>query len=71
MSVTKFLAIAGFVAAGLLIAAVEWVARRYRRIPTLSDMAAVVMTHEVGPIPVGRIAVFGFWWWVGWHFLAR
>ncbi|MEV0270819.1 MAG: hypothetical protein HOV71_08330 [Hamadaea sp.] len=67
----RMLAIAGFILAGLLVLAVEWAARRTSRIPTLGDLAAVVMTHEVGRIPVGRIAVFGFWWWVGWHFLAR
>lgn len=71
MSLTRWLAIAGFVVVALLVIALEWVARRYRKIPTLSDMAAVIMTHVVGRIPVGRVAVFGFWWWVGWHFLAR
>jgi hypothetical protein len=25
----------------------------------------------VGKVPVGRIAVLGFWWWAGFHFLAR
>ena len=68
---TRMLAIGGFILAALLVAAVNGRRRRYRRIPTLSDMAAVIMTHEVGRIPVGRVAVFGFWWWVGWHFLAR
>lgn len=68
---TRLLAIGGFILVALLIAGIEWAARRYRRIPTLSDMAAVIMTHEVGQIPVGRVAIFGFWWWVGWHFLAR
>ena len=29
------------------------------------------MRYEVGPVPVGRIGLFGFWWWLGWHFLAR
>jgi Family of unknown function (DUF6186) len=68
---TRWVAIVGYVATVLLVLGVEWTARRYHKIPTLSDMAAVIMTHEVGRIPVGRIAVFGFWWWVGWHFLAR
>jgi hypothetical protein len=68
---TRWIAVGGFVLAALLVIAVEWAARRYRKIPTMSDLAAVVMTHEVGRIPVGRVAVFGFWWWVGWHFLAR
>ena len=68
---SRWIAIGGFVLAALLVIAVEWAARRYRKIPTLSDMAAVIMTHEAGRIPVGRVAMFGFWWWVGWHFLAR
>jgi len=67
----RWVAVGGFVLAAFLVAAVEWAARRTRRIPTLSDMAAVIMTHEVGKVPVGRVAIFGFWWWVGWHFLAR
>ena len=25
----------------------------------------------VGKVPVGRIALLGFWWWMGWHFFAR
>ena len=32
---------------------------------------AYVMRYEVGRLPVGRIGVFGLWWWMGWHFLAR
>jgi hypothetical protein len=30
-----------------------------------------VMQYQVGKVPVGRVAVLGFWWWVGWHFFAR
>jgi hypothetical protein len=55
-----------------LFAAVEIAARREgSRVPTLGDVCAVVMRYRVGPLPVGRIAMFGFWWWLGWHFLAR
>jgi hypothetical protein len=51
---------------------VEWAARREdSRIPTFGDVCAYVMRYEVGPVPVGRIALFGFWWWMGWHFFAR
>ncbi|MBB5872290.1 hypothetical protein F4553_005724 [Allocatelliglobosispora scoriae] len=72
MNALRMLAVAGFALAGLLVVAVEWAARRDgSRIPSLGDVAAVVMSHEVGGLPVGRIAVFGFWWWIGWHFLAR
>jgi hypothetical protein len=69
---TRQLAIAGFVLAGLLIAVLEWVARREgSRIPTVAEVCAATMRYEVGRLPVGRIAVLGFWWWLGWHLFAR
>ncbi|HET8661834.1 MAG TPA: DUF6186 family protein [Micromonosporaceae bacterium] len=72
MSVTRLLAISGFLLAIGLLGVVEWLARRPgSRIPTFGDLAGFVMGYEVGRLPVGRIAVFGFWWWVGWHFFAR
>lgn len=68
----RYVAIAGFTIALLLFVAVEWAARRENsRIPTFGDVCAYVMGYEVGPVPVGRIALFGFWWWMGWHFFAR
>ncbi|SBV27289.1 hypothetical protein GA0070620_2798 [Micromonospora krabiensis] len=68
----RALAIAGFLGALALFAVVEWLARREgSRIPTLGEVCAYVMRYEVGPVPVGRIGLFGFWWWLGWHFLAR
>jgi hypothetical protein len=68
----RTLAIGGFLAALLLFAAIEWAARREgSRVPSLADVCAFVMRYEVGPVPVGRIGLFGFWWWLGWHFLAR
>ncbi len=45
--------------------------RGSNHIPTLGEMAGFVMEYRVGRIPVGRIGVMGFWWWVGWHFFAR
>lgn len=72
MSVTRILAITGFVVAFLLVAVVEALARReHSKIPTLGELVGFVMRYEVGQLPVGRIAVLGFWWWVGWHFFAR
>ncbi|MEV4629221.1 DUF6186 family protein [Micromonospora sp. NPDC049523] len=72
MSATRMLAIGGFLLAFVLFAVVEWAARREgSRIPTLGDVCAQVMRYEVGPVPVGRIGLFGFWWWLGWHFFAR
>lgn len=69
---TRTLVIAGFTAALLLVAGLEWLARRKgSRVPTLGDICAQVMRYEVGPVPVGRIGMFGFWWWLGWHFFAR
>ncbi|OKI89467.1 hypothetical protein A6A27_02050 [Micromonospora sp. CB01531] len=68
----RALAIGGFLTALVLFAAVEWAARREgSRIPSLADVCAFVMRYEVGPVPVGRIGFLGFWWWLGWHFLAR
>jgi hypothetical protein len=55
-------------AAGVL----EWRARRPDPpVPTLGDLGAHVQGYQVGRLPLGRIAVLGFWWWVGWHFFAR
>ncbi|WP_433216465.1 DUF6186 family protein [Dactylosporangium sp. CS-047395] len=55
-----------------LVAAVEIASRREgSRVPSLGDVCGVVMRYRVGPLPVGRIAMFGFWWWLGWHLLAR
>ena len=72
MSATRDLAIAGFVCVALAIGTVEIMARREgSRIPTVGDLAGFVMRYRVGRLPVGRIAVNGFWWWVGWHFFAR
>ncbi|MDG4767122.1 DUF6186 family protein [Solwaraspora sp. WMMD406] len=72
MSVSRMVVISGFAVALLLVAVLEGLARRPgSRIPTLGDVCAYVMQYEVGKLPVGRIGVLGFWWWVGWHFFAR
>jgi hypothetical protein len=61
-----------FVLVGIAFAGVELLARRENStIPTLGDLSGFVMEYQVGRVPVGRIAVLGFWWWVGWHFFAR
>lgn len=44
---------------------------REQTIPRMADIAGFVMAYRVGPVPVGRIAVLGFWWWIGYHFFAR
>jgi hypothetical protein len=68
----RWVALAGFTLALVLLAAVEWAARREgSKIPTLGDVCAFVMRYSVGRVPVGRIGVFGFWWWLGWHLFAR
>jgi hypothetical protein len=72
MSVSRALTIAAFGVALALFAVVEVLGRwGQSKIPTLGDVCAVVMAYRVGPLPVGRIAMFGFWWWLGWHFFAR
>jgi hypothetical protein len=61
-----------FVVAGLSFAVVGWLARREdSKIPSLGDLSGFVMDYRVGRLPVGRVAVLGFWWWVGYHFFAR
>jgi hypothetical protein len=68
----RTIAITGFLLSLVLFALVEWAARREgSRIPTLGEVCGYLMRYEVGPVPVGRIGLLGFWWWVGWHFLAR
>lgn len=72
MSITRLVTIAAFVLAAALLAAMEWAARREgSRIPTAGDVCAWVMRYRVGRVPLGRLAVLGFWWWIGWHFFAR
>jgi hypothetical protein len=72
MSLTRLLAIAGFLTVLLLFTLIEVVARRENsKVPTLAELCGFVMRYQVGRLPVGRIAVYGFWWWVGWHFFAR
>ncbi|HLL67008.1 MAG TPA: DUF6186 family protein [Micromonosporaceae bacterium] len=69
---TRLLTIVAFGMAFAGFAAVEWFARREgSRIPTLGEVCGFVMRYRIGTLPVGRIAVFGFWWWLGWHFFAR
>ncbi len=71
-SLTRVLAIAAFVLAFAGLATVEWVARRDgSRVPTLGDIGGFVMRYRTGRLPVGRIAVYGFWLWLGWHLFAR
>jgi len=69
---SRVIIIGVFLLAGLAIAVVEVLARReHSRIPTLADLSGFVMEYRVGKVPVGRVALLGFWWWVGWHFFAR
>ncbi len=72
MSLTKLAVIAGFLAAALAALVIEMLARRPEsRIPRLGEVAGVVMRYELGGLPIGRLALLGFWFWCGWHFLAR
>jgi hypothetical protein len=72
MSVSRILAIAGFTVAAVLFIVVEFLARRPKsNIPTMGAFTSFVMRYQVGALGVGRIAVVGFWWWIGWHFFAR
>lgn len=72
MSVTRLVAFIGFGVAALTALGIEIVSRREgAKIPSLAAICGFVMRYRVGRLPVGRIAVYGFWWWLGWHFFAR
>jgi len=69
---SRMLVISAFLLAFAAFVVVEWLSRRDdSKVPSISDVTAFVMQYEVGRLPVGRVAVYGFWWWVGWHFFAR
>jgi uncharacterized protein DUF6186 len=72
MSTTRGVIIGIFILCGLLCVLLGLLSRRETsKIPSLADLAGFVMDYRVGRLPVGRVAVYGFWWWVGWHFFAR
>ncbi|GII20598.1 hypothetical protein Pme01_01950 [Planosporangium mesophilum] len=72
MIVVRELAIAGFLGAFGAALGLEWAARRPgSRIPSLAAICGVAMRYRIGRLPVGRIVMLGFCWWLGWHFLAR
>ena len=72
MSATRMFAIGAFTTVAVVATGVELAARREgSRIPSLGDILGFVMHYRAGRMPVGRIAVYGFVWWLGWHFFAR
>jgi membrane-associated protease RseP (regulator of RpoE activity) len=72
LSVTRLLAVVAFAAAFLMALGLEWAARRPgSKVPTFAAVCGHAVRYRIGRMPVGRIAMFGFWWWLGWHFLAR
>jgi hypothetical protein len=57
-------------ALGFLVVAL--LARRpHSKIPSFGELTGFLMQYQVGRFPIGRVAMLGFWWWVGWHFFAR
>jgi hypothetical protein len=57
-------------ALGLVVVAL--LARRpHSKILSFAQLTGSLMQYQVGRFPIGRVAVLGFWWWVGWHFFAR
>lgn len=69
---SRVIIISLFCTAALGLGVVELLSHREgSKIPTLAQLSGFVMQYQVGRLPVGRIAVLGFWWWIGWHFFAR
>ncbi len=72
MSVTRAVTLLLLAVGALGLVAVQTVARRPgSRIPTLGAVCGYLMAYRLGRVPVGRIGLLGFWWWLGYHFLAR
>jgi hypothetical protein len=72
MSLTRTLTLVAYGLALVLIGLLEVLGRREgSRVPTLGQICGFVMRYRVGPVPLGRLAVLGFWWWVGFHLFAR
>ena len=72
MITARVLTIAAFALAFAGFAVIEVLSRREgSKVPSLGDVCGAVMRYRVGRLPVGRIGMFGFWWWMGWHFFAR
>jgi Family of unknown function (DUF6186) len=72
MSWTRVIIIGLFILGASFFALLGLLSRReHSKIPSLADLAGFVMEYRVGRLPVGRVAVYGFWWWLGWHFFAR
>lgn len=69
---TRWLVVAAFGVALGLASTLEVLARAgWSRVPSIGDLCGQVMRFRVGALPVGRIALLGLWWWLGWHFFAR
>lgn len=72
MSLTRDLAVGGYLSAGLALATLELLARRAgARLPTLGQLCGYVLRFRAGRVPVGRIAGYAVWCWLGWHLFAR
>ncbi|HEY3503666.1 MAG TPA: DUF6186 family protein [Actinocatenispora sp.] len=72
MSVSRVATLIAYALALALIGALEIAGRREgSRVPTLAQICGFVMRYRIGPVPLGRVALLGFWWWVGFHFFAR
>ena len=70
--ITRVVIISLYTLGALGVGLVAWLSRRESsRLPSLGEICGFVMDYRVGKVPVGRIAVLGFWWWVGFHFFAR
>lgn len=72
MSATRVASLVAYGLALVVIAVLEVAGRREgSRVPTLSRLCGFVMRYRLGPVPLGRVALLGFWWWVGFHLFAR
>ena len=69
---SRVIVIALFVVSFAAFGVIALLSRRENSpIPRFGELTSFVMQYQVAQLPIGRVAVLGFWWWVGWHFFAR
>ncbi len=69
---SRLATIGAYLTAAASAGVLAWLARRPRAaVPGFMTVCTALLHYRVGRAPVGRMAVLGLWWWVGWHFFAR
>lgn len=63
---SRTVTLAGYAVMAAAAVAYQAAAIVTRRTPTIGDAFSVAVRR-----PAGRVAVFAWWLWIGWHFFVR